>query len=373
MSDNPTPRGNCELISPFDSDEKKAYFKNSFGFECISNSLQKYYTNEENKNFFKKADKLAHLFLSIIDKYLLQVKSLEITKDSIFDNLFTQIKIYSQEIERLNSKILILSQSKKNKDTSWTKENFNKEISKQKAYIKNLESKLEQKVKSENLLKKEIEIYKNQISFYKVSLNKELKDKKEMKKRNSIHFLNEKLENIAKNKNINSPEQMTENLVTSTSILSPNNKSVSNNSDRIYTVSNKKKVNRKSSIDKKFNKYFHLNDTSKESITSPSKSKTNKKRTHSIDVKEIKKTEPIITDFSDLCKNKKAKRSIDLIKINKAGSDKITTSKGKTKNKSMSADKKSKTQSDVGNKKENKSGIKEEKKEVNKEIVKTDD
>ena len=79
---------------------------NGMTYETPStNLLSNFYSKEEGNKFMKKINKLNISFLILSDKYLKHQNEIEKVKDNLFINLFKQISIYVEEIERLNMKI----------------------------------------------------------------------------------------------------------------------------------------------------------------------------------------------------------------------------------------------------------------------------
>ena len=142
------------------------------------NNLSSFYMKEDANKFMKKIDKLNLNFMILSDKYLKHQKEVEKVKDNLFINLFKQISLYVEEIERLNIKIKDKEGSSKSLKENSIKE-LNREINQHKVTIKNLESKLNEKNQTEDRLKKEINSYKRQVSFYKDKLKLEIQNQKE--------------------------------------------------------------------------------------------------------------------------------------------------------------------------------------------------
>ena len=79
---------------------------NNISYETPSmNNLTSFYMKEDANKFMKKIDKLNLNFMILSDKYLKHQKEVEKVKDNLFINLFKQISLYVEEIERLNIKI----------------------------------------------------------------------------------------------------------------------------------------------------------------------------------------------------------------------------------------------------------------------------
>ena len=156
---------------------------NGMTYETPStNLLSNFYSKEEGNKFMKKINKLNISFLILSDKYLKHQNEIEKVKDNLFINLFKQISIYVEEIERLNVKIREREGSSKVYKENNIKD-LNKEINQNKITIKNLEQKLGEKTQNEDKLKKELASYKRQLTFYKDKLKLELKTQKESKKK----------------------------------------------------------------------------------------------------------------------------------------------------------------------------------------------
>ena len=152
---------------------------NNISYETPSmNNLSSFYMKEDANKFMKKIDKLNLNFMILSDKYLKHQKEVEKVKDNLFINLFKQISLYVEEIERLNIKIKDKEGSSKSLKENSIKE-LNREINQHKVTIKNLESKLNEKNQTEDRLKKEINSYKRQVSFYKDKLKLEIQNQKE--------------------------------------------------------------------------------------------------------------------------------------------------------------------------------------------------
>lgn len=156
---------------------------NNMAYETPStNLLSNFYSKEDGNKFMKKINKLNISFLILSDKYLKHQNEIEKVKDNLFINLFKQISIYVEEIERLNVKIREREGSSKVIKENNIKD-LNKEINQNKITIKNLEQKLGEKAQNEDKLKKELASYKRQLTFYKDKLKLELKTQKESKKK----------------------------------------------------------------------------------------------------------------------------------------------------------------------------------------------
>ena len=131
-----------------------------------------YYNKDEGNILMKKINKLNMNFYMLSERYLKHRNDLEKINDSLFLNLFKQISVYIEEIEKLNLKI-----KDKGNNIKINKNNLvdlNKEIIDCKLRIRNLEYQLSEKYNNEIKLKKEIESYKRQLIFYKDKLKIDL-------------------------------------------------------------------------------------------------------------------------------------------------------------------------------------------------------
>jgi hypothetical protein len=135
-----------------------------------TNPLSIYYSKDEGNKFIAKLNKLNLSFLSISDKYYSKQKDIDKLKDNLFFNLFKQINIYIEEIERLNIKL----KAKTEKTSSLKSEKIIKDLKEQiiqnSKTIKLLETKLKDKKEKETKIKKDITLYKRQANFYKEKL-----------------------------------------------------------------------------------------------------------------------------------------------------------------------------------------------------------
>jgi hypothetical protein len=135
-----------------------------------TNPLAIYYSKDEGNKFISKLNKLNLNFLSISDKYQSKQKDIDKLKDNLFFNLFKQINIYIEEIERLNIKL----KAKTEKTSSLKSEKIIKDLKEQiiqnSKTIKLLETKLKDKKEKETKIKKDITLYKRQANFYKEKL-----------------------------------------------------------------------------------------------------------------------------------------------------------------------------------------------------------
>ena len=144
-----------------------------------NNSLNVFYPDSNNE-FKKKIDSLNLEFYLETEKFLSNKNPSEKCQTSLFIILFKQINIYIEEIGRLN---LMLMQKRydpkkiiertdeiiKKQNEFITKENLIKALKDSKS---NMENKLLEAIISENKLKKEIEILKQEKEIYKNQINK---------------------------------------------------------------------------------------------------------------------------------------------------------------------------------------------------------
>ena len=138
----------------------------------LNNTLQDFYNKEDGNIFIKKMNKLNMQFSIMSEKYIKIKNELEKINDILFMNLFKQINIYIEEIEKLNFKM-----KEKGNISKIDKSNLselNKELLYNKQTIKFLQNKLNEKENNEIKLKREIESYKRQIIFYKDKLKIDL-------------------------------------------------------------------------------------------------------------------------------------------------------------------------------------------------------
>ena len=175
----------------------------------LTSVISKFCVKKEENNlkltdFSEKIKNLNTQFYSDKENYLLTKSSLEKINDDLFTNLFKQINIYMEEIQRLNKKII----SVENKDYKNTIKKLNKEIAENKEKIYKYEISIKEKEKKENKLIKELEYYKRRVIFFKNKINinlisknldvknidtikfNEMKRKKLIKKRNSEKSFN---------------------------------------------------------------------------------------------------------------------------------------------------------------------------------------
>ena len=161
-----------------------------------------YYNKDDGNIIMKKINKLNMNFYMLSERYLKYRNDIDKINDSLFLNLFKQISIYIEEIEKLNLKLKDIGNNiKKYRDNlnELNKENINFKL-----IIKNLEIQLKEKNNNEIKLKKEIESYKRQVTFYKDKLKLDL-DGKQLNN-SKINISTSKFINITKlntNKQIN--------------------------------------------------------------------------------------------------------------------------------------------------------------------------
>ena len=174
-----------------------------------TNSLNVFYPDSNNE-FKKKIDSLNLEFYLETEKFLSNQNHSEKCQTSLFIILFKQINIYIEEIGRLN---LMLRQKRydpkkiiertdeiiKKQNEFITKENLIKALKDSKS---NMENKLLEAIISENKLKKEIEILKKEKEIYKSQITKNnLEDNNnknnsdETKKGNALHKITHSLLN----------------------------------------------------------------------------------------------------------------------------------------------------------------------------------
>lgn len=135
-----------------------------------------YYKNTQTNSFLKQIDRLNQSFSSYSDKYLNLKSEIDKVSDSLFINLFKQISLYVEEIERLNLKLKEQEKERRKRSKHKTKHSNpkdSKELQTCKNTIKSLEHKLSEKIQNEDKLKKELLSFKRQITFYqdKLQLN----------------------------------------------------------------------------------------------------------------------------------------------------------------------------------------------------------
>ena len=161
-----------------------------------------YYNKDDGNIIMKKINKLNMNFYMLSERYLKYRNDIDKINDSLFLNLFKQISIYIEEIEKLNLKLKDIGNNiKKYRDNlnELNKENINFKL-----IIKNLEIQLKEKNNNEIKLKKEIESYKRQVTFYKDKLKLDL-DGKQLNN-SKINISTSKFINLTKlntNKQIN--------------------------------------------------------------------------------------------------------------------------------------------------------------------------
>ena len=144
-----------------------------------NNSLNVFYPDSNNE-FKKKIDSLNLEFYLETEKFLSNKNPSEKCQTSLFIILFKQINIYIEEIGRLNLMLMekrydpkkIIERTDeiiKKQNEFITKENLIKALKDSKS---NMENKLLEAIISENKLKKEIEILKQEKEIYKNQINK---------------------------------------------------------------------------------------------------------------------------------------------------------------------------------------------------------
>ena len=138
----------------------------------LNNTLQDFYNKEDGNIFIKKMNKLNMQFSIMSEKYIKIKNDLEKINDILFMNLFKQINIYIEEIEKLNFKMKEKGNISKIDKTNLSE--LNKELLYNKQTINFLQNKLNEKENNEIKLKREIESYKRQIIFYKDKLKIDL-------------------------------------------------------------------------------------------------------------------------------------------------------------------------------------------------------
>ena len=132
-----------------------------------NNSLNVFYPDSNNE-FKKKIDSLNLEFYLETEKFLSNKNPSEKCQTSLFIILFKQINIYIEEIGRLNL-MERTDEIIKKQNEFITKENLIKALKDSKS---NMENKLLEAIISENKLKKEIEILKQEKEIYKNQINK---------------------------------------------------------------------------------------------------------------------------------------------------------------------------------------------------------
>ena len=240
-----------------------------------------YYNKDDGNIIMKKINKLNMNFYMLSERYLKHRNDIDKINDCLFLNLFKQINIYIEEIEKLNLKLKVFgNNTKTNRDNlnAINKENINFKLT-----IKNLESQLKEKINNEMKLKKEIESYKRQVSFYKDKLKLDLERKKINKTKRNLStskFINIQKLNINKQTNIIENEIMKNDYSIDDDIIN------SKRNVEKFITGNNNKVNKKNSLKKKDrnqNNIKLLNETmilnsSKLSLKDINDNKNNKKK-----------------------------------------------------------------------------------------------
>ena len=240
-----------------------------------------YYNKDDGNIIMKKINKLNMNFYMLSERYLKYRNDIDKINDCLFLNLFKQINIYIEEIEKLNLKLKVFgNNTKTNRDNlnAINKENINFKLT-----IKNLESQLKEKINNEMKLKKEIESYKRQVSFYKDKLKLDLERKKINKTKRNLStskFINIQKLNINKQTNIIENEIMKNDYSIDDDIIN------SKRNVEKFITGNNNKVNKKNSLKKKernqnniklLNETMNLN-SSKLSLKDINDNKNNKKK-----------------------------------------------------------------------------------------------
>ena len=159
---------NLSDINTMNNEMFKFYQRSIDAFNLLSSLYPK---KGENKNkiniFLENISQLNKSFVADKDKFILTKSSFDTLNYDLFKNLFKQIDCYIGEIQRLNNQI----KSHNNKDNKQIIQNLNKKISENNIKIRNYEMKINEKVKNEKKLIKEIEYYKKRIIFFKNKIN----------------------------------------------------------------------------------------------------------------------------------------------------------------------------------------------------------
>ena len=138
-----------------------------------------------NPRLNRKIEKLNANFLILSSKYKKRISVLESLKDNLFINLFDQINLYVEEIERLNEKIKEKDiQYKFQREITFSK--YAKENIQNKSKITTLEKQISDLKETEIKLRSEISSYKRQIGFYKDKLKIDLHKTKPKPLRTSV-------------------------------------------------------------------------------------------------------------------------------------------------------------------------------------------
>ena len=210
------------------SDEMFKFYQRSIdGFNLLSNLYPKKDENKKKINIFlEKISQLNKSFVTDKDKFILTKSSFDTLNYDLFKNLFKQIDCYIGEIERLNNQI----KSYNNKDNQQIIQNLNRKISENNIKIRNYEMKINEKIKNEKKLIKEIEYYKKRIIFFKNKIN--------------INLISRNNRHIKRNHSINkkiSPRKLKDNYNHST--YSSRYNSRSNSKGKIF-IDNYNKINK---------------------------------------------------------------------------------------------------------------------------------
>ena len=146
----------------------------------------------KNRDFYENIRKLNKNFYSTSENYKKIRNKLDKVNDELFMNLFQQIDLYIQEVEKLNKK----GSSNNDKEYKNIINNLKKQISGKNEKIRCCEKIIKEKTTKENKLLKEIESYKRSIIFYKDKIKIDLLSKNN----NPIKIIN--LNNTNDRKNI---------------------------------------------------------------------------------------------------------------------------------------------------------------------------
>ena len=246
-------------------------------------NLNSFYPREEGGKFLQKIEKLNLNFLILSDKYLKRQSEIEKVKDNLFINLFKQISLYVEEIEKLNLRI----KEKEGNAKSFREKNIkelSKELAQNKTLIKSLESKLSEKNQNEEKLKREVASYKRQITFYKDKLKLDLKTQKERNK-HTVHYQTNNSYINVNNFNYSSTVLNTTNTTTNkkvypnSSLTSPYTK-LSQPTKSVKKVTLNSNTSSSSSYKKTHKKNLSLSDEYTISNRDPSRGKMNKSVIH---------------------------------------------------------------------------------------------
>ena len=206
-----------------------------------------YYNKDDGNIIMKKINKLNMNFYMLSERYLKHRNDIDKINDCLFLNLFKQINIYIEEIEKLNLKLKVFGNNiKRNKDNlnELNKENINFKLT-----IKNLEIQLKEKKNNEIKLKKEIESYKRQVTFYKDKLKLDLDDKiinKTKRTLSTSKFINIKKLNMNKQTNNSLENEIMKNDYSIDDDLIYSKRNVEK-----FITGNKNKTNKKINLKKK--------------------------------------------------------------------------------------------------------------------------